>query len=334
MLQLENKTPFEPSFAVLPSREGIDALFVVVKATVTLAPKIALAPTQLKPILADEFYEDPANSSLRAVSELHIGKPGTDVLVIGHARAPGSAASSGLIVSVTAAERQKRVLVMGDRTWLNDGTPSEPEPFFAMPLVWERAFGGTDPTPDSVLAEERNPIGVGFMGRQAAEAMVGHPVPNLEDPNQPLRQLGEIPTPCCFAPIAASWLPRRAFAGTYDAQWQMHRAPYLPDDFDPRFFQCAAPELAFDRYFQGGESIEISGMSERGTIGFAVPTVRPVIEVTVAGKREEPAPELETLSIEPDENRATLTWRAVLPCDRQALKIEKIVIRLHRSSGH
>ena len=129
-------------------------------------------------------------------------------------------------------------------------------------------------------------------------------------------------------------MPRRAFAGTYDAHWQLHRAPYLPDDFDARFFQCAAPELAFDRYFQGGEPVEISGMSEHGAISFAVPTVRPVIEVTVAGKHEEPPSDLETLSIEPDENRATLTWRAVLPCDRQALKIEKIVIRLRRSSGN
>jgi hypothetical protein len=334
MLQLENKTPFEPSFAVLPNRDGIDTLFIIVKATVMLVPKIALAPTQVPPHLIDEYYEDPHSSSLCMASDLHIGKSGTDVLVMGHARETGGAATSGLMVGVTVAEREKRILVMGDRNWLGDGTPSEPAPFFAIPLVWERAFGGTDPTPDSLLAEERNPIGLGFMGRQPADALIGTPVPNLEDPKQPLRQLGEMPAPCCFAPTAASWLPRRSFAGTYDENWQRNRAPYLPDDFDPRFFNCAAPELTFDRYLEGGEPVEIFGMSERGAIGFTVPSVRPVIQVTVAGKQEEPHPDLETLTIEPDENRAMLTWRAALPCDRQALKIEKILVRLRRSSGN
>jgi hypothetical protein len=332
MLQLENKTPFLPSFAVLPDSNGVDTLFVVVKATVLLTPKIALAPKQVPPTLADEYYEDPSTSSLRAASELHLGKPGTDILVIGHARAPGGDATGGVLVSVAVAERQKRVLVMGDRTWLKDGTPSDPAPFFGMPLVWERAFGGTDPTPDSLLAEERNPIGVGFVGRQPKDAMIGQPVPNLEDPDAPLRQLGDMPAPSCFAPIAASWLPRRAFAGTYDERWQRQRAPYLPEDFDPRFFHCAAAELAFDRHLEGGEPVEVSGMSERGPLRFTVPTVRAAIEVTVGGKQEEPQPALETLSIQPDQNRATLTWRASVPCDRQALKVEKILIRL-RSSG-
>ena len=73
--------------------------------------------------------------------------------------------------------------------------------------------------------------------------MEGLPVPNLEDPAAPLEQIGQTPPPACLAPIAPSWLPRRLFAGTYDERWQRTRAPYLPDDFDPRFFASAGSSV-------------------------------------------------------------------------------------------
>src|SRR5687767_4836877 len=177
-----------------------------------------------------------------------------------------------------------------------------------MPLVWERAFGGVHRRGDQVLAEERNPVGCGFAGGRSAGEMQGQPVPNLEDQASPLEQLGQTPAPACLAPIAPSWLPRRAFAGTYDERWQRGRAPYLPDDFDPRFFQCAAPELTFDRYLQGGEPVQVTGVTPDGPLAFTVPDARLVVAVTVAGSTNEPAANLETLSIEPDENRACFTW--------------------------
>ena len=38
--------------------------------------------------MADDYYGDPVATSLRAVSDMHIGKAGTDVLLIGSAWAP------------------------------------------------------------------------------------------------------------------------------------------------------------------------------------------------------------------------------------------------------
>ncbi|HEX3846095.1 MAG TPA: DUF2169 domain-containing protein [Steroidobacteraceae bacterium] len=334
MLQLDNQTPFGASFALLPDRAGIDTLFVIVKATVNLRPKLALAPAQSPPGLVDEYYEDPDDSSLRQHSDMHIGKPGTDVLLVGCARAPRGEQAEGVMVTLNVAERGKRVMVVGDRTWLSDGTPSVPQPFEAIPLVWERAFGGTDSSnPEQVLAEERNPVGVGFRGRRDPEWMVGQPVPNLENPDAPLNTWNETPAPACFAPIAPAWLPRRQYAGTYDAVWQRTRAPYLPDDFDPRFFHSACPELCFDRFLRGGEIAEIRGATDDAPLTFTVPSVRPAIEVSVAGQMGEPEPNLETLMFEPDYNRASMTWRAALPCDRKALKVEKITVRVRRSRG-
>lgn len=325
MLQLENQTPFKASIAVLPDRFGIDTLYVVVKATVNLRPTLSLAEEQMPPTLADEYVDDPATSSVKYASEMHLGKTGTDVLLIGSAWAPDKRPLTRMQVGLAAGGRQKVILVSGDRVW-RDGQPSAPTPFESMPLVWERAFGGVHRDGDTVKAEERNPVGCGFAGGRSARDMEGLLVPNLEDPAAPLHQIGQVSTPACFAPIAPSWLPRRTFAGTYDERWQRERAPYLPDDFDPRFFQCAVPEFAFDRYLQPGEPVQAVGVSPDGPIAFTVPPSHLSVTVTVAGATQTPPVNLETIVIEPDHNRACFTWRAVVPCDRQALKVEKVVL--------
>ena len=325
MLQLENMTPFKPAFTVLPDRAGIDTLYVVVKATVNLRPSLSLAEEQAVPILADEYYGDPTRTSLRAGSEMHIGKAGTDVLLIGSAWARDKRPVRQMPVTLSVANRRKTILVSGNRVW-RSGRPSDPEPFESMPMVWERAFGGAHRRGDKVVAEERNPVGCGLSAGRPAGELEGEPVPNLDDPAMPLQQLGQQPVPACLAPVAPAWLPRRAYAGTYDERWQRTRAPFLPDDFDPRFFQSAVPEFAFDRYLQGGEPVRVDGALPDGPIEFALPTARLAIAVTVAGSVEEPEVHLETLSIEPDRNRVCFSWRAAVPCDRRTLKVEKIVV--------
>ncbi len=333
MLQIDNQTPFQALMAVLPNRDAIDTLYVILKATLTLRPRLALAAVQIPATLADEYYGDPTASSLKQVSEVHIGKRGTDVLLVGRAWAPGGQAAPEVWVRVSVAERQKTIRVFGDRTWTRDGTPSAPEPFEAMPLVWERAFGGVHQLPDRMLAEERNPVGVGFAGRRGAEELLGRPVPNLEDPTARLERLGQNPAPACFAPTAPHWLPRRSFAGTYDDKWQRKRAPYLPLDFDARFFQCACAEMTFDRFLQGTEPVEVRGVTPDAPISLTLPVANLEVEVKVAGAEEHPVANLETVLVEPDENRMCLTWRAELPCDRKVLKVEKITVTRKRTGA-
>ncbi len=330
MLQLDNQTPFYAVMSVLPNREGVDTLYVIIKATLVLRPKLALAPEQIPVTLADEYYADPTDSSLKQVSELHIGKPGTDVLLVGRAWAPEGHPVAETSVRIAVAERHKTLRVLGDRSWGRDGTPTAPEPFEAMPLVWERAFGGIQQLPDRVLAEERNPVGVGFAGTRSGDELVGYPVPNLEDPATPLERLGQLATPACLAPCAPHWLPRRAFAGTYDERWQRTRAPYLPVDFDPRFLMCGASGMAFDRYLQGNEPLEVHGATPEGPIALTLPPAHLEVDVRIDGASERPPVNLETILLEPDENRLCLTWRAGLPCDRRVLKIQKVTVARRR----
>ncbi|MNC92319.1 hypothetical protein D3C83_87200 [compost metagenome] len=63
-----------------------------------------------------------------------------------------------------------------------------------------------------------------------------------------------------------------------------------------------------------------------GPLAFAIPDARLTVALTVAGSTAHPPVNLETVSIEPDDNRACFTWRAALPCDRRALKVQHILV--------
>jgi len=198
-----------------------------------------------------------------------------------------------------------------------------------MPLLYERAFGGVHEPPDGrgkILAEERNPVGVGFRGRRAPREVVGHKLPNLEDPGAPIKSFGDHPAPAGLGFTAPAWLPRRTYAGTYDEAWTANRAPYLPRDFQRRFNNAAAPELTFERFLAGGEQLDVNGAGPDGPLRVKLPAAGPRITVTIAHQSKTPNPALETVLIEPDESRFCVTWRASVPCDKKALKVQSITI--------
>ena len=332
MLQLNNQTRFAPLVQVLPDRDAVDTLYVVVRGTFTLAPVPALGADQPPPHAADSYWGEPVESSLKYAADIHVGKIGTDVALVGSAHAPRGRAVPEMLCALGVARRRKVVRVVGDRTWRGAvGGATPPAPFASMPLLYERAFGGRDqqgaPASGGFAAEERNPVGVGFRAVRRLRSGAGVRLPNLEDPHCPWRTLGDRPPPAGFGFIAPSWQPRRRYAGTYDEAWAATRAPFLPRDFDPRFANAASAGLTFEEGLRGGEAIALDGVSREAALRSVVPALRPRVEVIAAGTREAPPVQLETLLLEPDERRMSLTWRAALRCDKRALKIERIHIR-------
>ena len=332
MLQLINQSVFAPALTVLPDRDGVDTLFVVVRGSFALAAPSAPAPAQPPPVAADVYWGTPGASSLKYASDLHIGKRGTDVALVGHAHAPRDRAVPEMLTALTVARRRKVIRVVGDRVWRGGGaTFTAPRPFTSMPLVYERAFGGRDPRVQAdgagaELAEERNPVGKGFRGGRSSRDATGEALPNLEDPLRPLKTFGDRPVPVAFGFVAPAWQPRRAWAGRYDQAWKRDRAPFLPADFDLRFDNAASADLVFDDFLRGGEPLLLEGVSRSGPLLLSVPEARPRVEVRIAGSTERPLPQLETVLIEPDEERLSLTWRAALRCDKRALKLQSVRI--------
>jgi hypothetical protein len=134
----------------------------------------------------------------------------------------------------------------------------------------------------------------------------------------------------CFSYVSPAWRPRASFAGTYDDTWQKNRAPYLPDDFDKRFFNMAHPDLIYPGFLLGGEPVHISGMHPKGDLQFNIPQVRLASKITVRNRIETPQFDMETVIIEPNQLQLSMVWKAAMRCDKEALKISDITINLTR----
>lgn len=329
MLQLKNNTPFAAEIASFPNERGIDSLFVIVKATFVMGAQWTLAETQNPPQMGDEYWGEPGQSSIKALSDFHIGKVATDIIMQGNACALNQQPVTQLAVSLSVGQVSKTVYVVGDRQWQN-GMPTAPVPFQEMPLVYERAYGGQYQVEEKVLVEQRNPVGCGFVGKRSAQQVEGFPVPNLEDPLFPIQNIKDTPVPAGFAPISGHWLPRSQWAGTYDEQWQTTQAPYLPLDFDKRFLNAAHPDLVYPGYLQGGEPIVIKGMHPSGDINLSVPQVKMNCYVTLKGQSIPITLNIETLTIEPNKQQLSLVWLAPFECDKNLLNISEIELKLTR----
>lgn len=338
MLQVRNETPFIPGIFLFPDERGVDTLYVVLKATFEARGGwLQVAGEQCPLVTADEYWGDPGKSSLRRSSEAHLLKPGTDVLLLGEAHAPRDRPVESCVVSVRVGSLQQQLQVWGDRRWkggLISPRLSAPELFTTMPLVWERAFGGVQEVGEGQgLAEPRNPVGQGFRGRRSGSEMVGHSVPNLEDPRHLISSASDRPAPVGVGPVAPSWEPRRKYAGTYDEAWQTRRAPYLPADFRPEFFCVAPPALHSREPLKGGEPVELLNVSPEGMQRFSLPRCALEVTVRVAGQPERPPVRLETVLLEPSVSRVCLTWRGALGCDKRALKVEEACFKIKSMQG-
>ncbi|NOX90998.1 MAG: DUF2169 domain-containing protein [Gammaproteobacteria bacterium] len=330
MLQLQNSSPFAANIALFPNEEGIDTLYLLVRATFNIGEQWTLDNEQLPPVEGDEYWGDPEKSSIKYASDYHTGKPCSDIIMLGDAIAPDGNEVRQLDVSLTVGRVHKAVRVFGDRYW-QDGRISAPQPFSTMAMTYERAYGGAHLVDGIVTAvEERNPVGCGFAGQRKAEEMNDLPLPNLEDPNDLMTHFNQQPAPACFGVCAPHWLPRAAYAGTYDEAWQAGRAPYLPEDFDKRFFNMAHPDLVYPGFLNGGEPVTITHMHSCGTINFEIPYIRLHANVTVAGSSVQPSFNLETLIMEPNRLKLGMVWRAAMLCDKQALKISDVKINLSK----
>ena len=334
MLQVSNNTPFIPELSLFPNEQGVDTLYVVIKATFTINPNVQIAEEQIAPFAEDVYYGEPENSSIKYASEMHVGKCSTDIILVGSAHAPPGKEVTSLGVLLSVGNVEQLIGVFGDRQWCK-GKITKPVPFSSMPLAYENAYGGqyvlnkrslTGEEKTVVHAELRNPIGKGFVGKRNSTEIEGLFLPNLEDPRNLIAQPYDEPMPMCFGVTAPSWRPRVSYAGTYDKNWEKKVAPYLPLDFDKRFFNMAHPNLIMRQFLGGGEAVRIINASPYGELRFDLPTDCVSAKVQFRNRVEIPRLDLETVIIEPDYNRFSMTWRGAVCCDKEALKIETVEI--------
>ena len=331
MLEIANRTPFPAAISPSMDKEGVDWANVSVKGTFAIGRAVQLpaAEKQLPIWEGDQHWGDPATTSIRYGSDLGPAKTGTDVALLGHAYPKGGRARQG-DVGLQVGPLRKMLRVYGDRKWVRSvmaWIASPPVEFEKMPLVWERAYGGKDESdPKKPALESRNPVGTGFAAHSSKERLEGLALPNLEDVRHPITAWNTRPPPACLGFIGPHWEPRRRLAGTYGEAWQKERFPLLPRDFDEAFHNAAAPELVARPHLAGGEQVVVVGASKEGDFSFALPKVGLAVTAWVRGRESVHRPVLDTVVIEPDEKRVSLTWRASFPCPRRFMQIEAVLV--------
>jgi hypothetical protein len=321
---------------VIPDGHGDDDVVVAAKVTLRLGRQLEWTEEQQPLVEADEYWGEAGASSLKHSGELGLLKPATNIVLIGQAWSPNEKKVTSIDVCVSAGRLKKTVRVFGDRCWsasVLGTTITAPLPFVSMPLVFERAFGGSWSLEDGTeVVERRNPIGVGFFSGDRGKRIDGARLPNLEEPRALISGPKDQPPPACFGAVAPGWSPRLEYAGTYDEKWREVRAPLLPDDFDPRYFDIAAKELTSSGHFAGNEPFTITGASKHGKLEFVLPSWDLAARFFVGREIEAPPFLLDSVVIIPDDERICLLWKAERTCRGELFKMKRVEVHLRHFS--
>lgn len=320
---------------------GREHLVIVAKSTWQI-PAAGQRPRPLPPQAiqhADVFVGESGASAMLYGSDLVRFKPRCDVLFHASAHSPDGAPQREMMVAWRVGELEKGLRVHGPRHWrrrLGMMALSEPEEFVSMPLHFGHAFGGTrtyekgrgERAETLTEAQLHNPVGLGWYGPETLDQADGAPAPNLEPLDDPVRKPGGRHQPAAFSAIARHWQPRPSYAGTYDQAWQENVFPFLPEDFDDKFNQCAPADQQM-AYPKGGENVILRNMmAGRSDVRFTLPRLD-TTRVRVLRRdytTAEPSAPPDTLYFELDQQRFSVVWRASVPLRRDVQELATIAV--------
>lgn len=335
-MNLINATKMVAGYTLGLDKDARESLVVVVKGTFLIpkhendVPK--LAPEQAPLVMADVFTGEPGLSAPLYESDYAPRKPRCDVLLNGSAHAPGGKPVERITVSLRVGTMRKSFDVVGNRIWkggILGLAASSIEPFKVMPFSYNVAFGGIDKSvadPEKRKTYLPNHVGVGYHDNLNANAIVGHPLPNTEETGKPVSNPKGNYKPMAFGSIGRQIPERAKWAGTYDQKWLDEVMPFLPADFKEEYFQAAPADQQVD-YLRGGEEVELINLTSLGRTKFKLPQIEVPIEFSrQGGTRTEVAGVIDTLMIEPDLNRFSMTWRNNSPLKRNIFEITTVLV--------
>lgn len=333
-MELLNATKMRAGYTMGMQPDGRESLVVVVKGTFAIpagGQEPQLSKEQFPIVEADRFTTEPGLSAPVYESDYAPVKPRCDVVLLGSAYASHGLAAERVRVSLQVGPMRKQFDVIGNRFWIGgvfEPVATRPEPFTVMPLSYDVAFGGIDnlnADPSQHEAHALNPIGRGYFPKCGAAPINGKPLPNTEEPGQPVASPKQAYRPMGLGPIGRAWQPRQTYAGTYNQQWIDDVFPFLPKDFDERYHQCAPPDQQIE-HLKGGEEVVLANLTPQGETAFRLPTVEmPVTFYFKNYQGKEVSAAADTLIIEPDLGRFIIVWRASLPLRKNMFEVTQVV---------
>lgn len=334
-MELVNATRMITGYTMGLEPSGRELLVVVIKGTFVLpraGEPVRLHEEQLPLVMADTFTGEPGQSAPVYEVDFAPRKKACDVLLVGSAHAPEGQRTNRSAVSLRVGPLHKACEVVGPRVWQVRSTgisASAPGFFTKLPISYDTAFGGTDRAPENEDQHDAylpNPVGCGWHKHLKAEWVDGKPLPFTEAPGAPVQSPSQACTPVAFGPVGRGWPMRARHAGTYDQKWLDDDFPFLPKDFDERYYQ-AAPDDQQIPLPKGPLEVELRGFTLDQLRRFALPYFEaPVHVFPKRGKREDLTATLDTIIFEPDHERVQMTWRVARPLTKSMHEVAQVLV--------
>jgi len=334
-MKIVNITGMPAQYTMGLAPDGRESAVVVIKGTF-LIPKGEKETPKLGPpaeiITADTFTGEPGFSAPLYETDFAAIKPRCDVILNGSAYGPRGAAVERITVRLSVGGVNKSFDVVGKRVYkggLMGLSVSPTEKFTVQPISYNVAFGGTDKTVTEPAKQKTyllNHVGIGYHDGGNPQAVVGQSLPHTEETGKPITNPKGSYRPMAFGSLGRAWQPRAKLAGTYDQKWLDETFPFLPADYDNRYYQ-AAPEDQQTEFLCGNEVVDLTNLTPAGRTAFRIPAIEtPVVFLRKDYTRYDTEAVCDTLIIEPDLCRFMMVWRATCPLKKNMIELEQAVV--------
>ncbi len=314
-MKVKNLTPFPFGAKVTSRRPPQPEMTLVLRARYILEPGKPLSLPEgpplgaQGPLTAEVFADDDRSGECLYPGDFADYKPRADLLIRAICHVPDGKPLATCPAKISIGKWSKILRVTGVRAWSDKGesaVASQPLAFTEMPVDYAHAFGGP--------RSPENPVGQGSRDSDV--------LPNIEHAGTVVRSRADAPPPAGFGPLNPGWRQRAEKLGTkYGPGYKEKRAPYYAEDFDWSYFNAAPADQQLD-YFRGDEEIVLQNLHATAPLfSIRLPSlrVRAFVKDDKAQFREV-AMVLDTVFIEPEEGRLSLTWRGSTPYARTISK--------------
>ncbi|MBN9550174.1 MAG: DUF2169 domain-containing protein [Alphaproteobacteria bacterium] len=318
-MQIWNQMGYPHESTIATDKAGHDWIVVVVKGTFDFPTKpgglAQKSREQVPLVMADTHTAMPGYSATLWETDFAFRKSRCDVVANGYAYAPGGRPAERVPVGIKIGNWSKRFEVVGHREWRAIGpvfTATAPQPFLKLPISYDVAWGGVDrldPEDKLPASYKYNPVGTGWSRTRNQRLIPGLRLPNTQAIGEEIRSPFGDHKPMSFGPIGRGWPGRAEYAGTYDQNWVDNVFPFLPQDFDERYFQMAPSDQQIDLP-RGGEDVVLVNLTPEGRVGFRLPpTTLPIC--LFKGRRPAFEGDInpDTILLDPEARRFSMVWR-------------------------
>ncbi len=305
VMEVVSSCPMQTMGFVWQSSSGTFAQTIVVKATFILEPGHAkLAPESQREQIQrqDQFVKGNTNGVLFVPTDRVPYKRRVDVMLVGHAYAPGKQPVRSLVTKFGVGDFCKSIEVFCDRGFRSpEERLLEGPRFTKMPLDWTRAAGGSS-TP--------NPVGKRVDAPPDAFGLIS--VANLQPPKTMVTKGADTVSPIGYGPIAAAWPGRMQhvdrLSGAFSPSGWDERP--LPENFDFEYFQAAPQDQQLAR-IRSDELLVLENLHPvHAHLVTRLPGICPRAVVhRASGEREDVTLVADTLWIDADRGVACVVWR-------------------------